>query len=100
MAKRIKIKTQEDFEVMLQERDLVISKAIVDTALKNLNNTKRYIPVLEIHVEDDGSVFDITLDRQDMVSTLEQNLEIHEYHEDYEGCAKIINAIKEIKSNG
>lgn len=97
MVKRIKVKSVEEFEEMLQEQDLKISKAIVEVALKNLKGTKRFIPVMEIHVEEDESIFDITLDRQDMFSTLQQNLEIHERNEDYEGCARIANALKELQ---
>jgi DNA-directed RNA polymerase len=97
MVKRIKVKSVEEFEDMLQEQDLKISKAIIEVALKNLKGKKRFIPVLEIHVEEDESIFDITLDRQDMVSTLQQNLEIHERNEDYEGCARIAKAIQELK---
>ena len=97
MAKRIKVKSVEEFEDMLQEQDLKISKAIIEVALKNLKGEKRFIPVLEVHVEEDESIFDITLDRQNMVSTLQQNLEIHERNEDYEGCARISKAIQELK---
>jgi protein-arginine kinase activator protein McsA len=42
---------------------------------------------------------DITLNRKDMIQTLKQNLEIHELHEEYEGCARIAAAIKSIESN-
>ena len=97
MVKRIKVKSVEEFEDMLQEQDLKISKAIIEVALKNLKGDKRFIPVLEVHVEEDESIFDITLDRRDMVSTLQQNLEIHERNEDYEGCARIAKAIQELK---
>ena len=97
MVKRIKVKNVEEFEDMLQEQDLKISKAIIEVALKNLKGKKRFIPVLEVHVEEDESIFDITLDRQNMVSTLQQNLEIHERNEDYEGCARISKAIQELK---
>ena len=97
MVKRIKVKSVEEFEDMLQEQDLKISKAIIEVALKNLKGEKRFIPILEVHVEEDESIFDITLDRQNMVSTLQQNLEIHERNEDYEGCARISKAIQELK---
>lgn len=97
MIKRIKVKSVEEFEDMMQEQDLKISKAIVEVALKNLKGKKRFIPVLEVHVEEDESIFDITLDRQNMLSTLRQNLEIHERNEDYEGCARIAKAIQELK---
>ena len=46
MIKRIKVKSIEEFEEMLQEQDLKISKAIVEVALKNLKCTKRFIPVM------------------------------------------------------
>ena len=97
MVKRIKVKSVEEFEDMLQEQDLKISKAIVEVALKNLKGDKRFIPVMEIHVEEDESIFDITLDRQNLLSTLQQNLEIHERNEDYEGCARIAKAIQELE---
>jgi DNA-directed RNA polymerase len=97
MVKRIKVKSVEEFEDMLQEQDLKISKAIIEVALKNLKGDKRFIPVLEVHIEEDESIFDITLDRQNMLSTLQQNLEIHERNEDYEGCARIAKAIQELK---
>jgi DNA-directed RNA polymerase len=97
MVKRIKVKSVEEFEDMLQEQDLKISKAIIEVALKNLKGEKRFIPVLEVHVEEDESIFDITLDRQNMLSTLRQNLEIYERNEDYEGCARIAKAIQELK---
>ncbi len=97
MVKRIKVKSVEEFEDMLQEQDLKISKAIIEVALKNLKGKKRFIPVLEVHVEEDDTIFDITLDRQNLLSTLQQNLEIHERNEDYEGCARIAKAIQELK---
>ena len=97
MVKRIKVKNVEEFEDMLQEQDLKISKAIIEVALKNLKGDKRFIPILEVHVEEDESIFDITLDRQNMLSTLQQNLEIHERNEDYEGCARIAKAIQELE---
>ena len=97
MTKRIKVKSVEEFEDMLQEQDLKISKAIIEVALKNLKGDKRFIPILEVHVEEDESIFDITLDRKNMLSTLRQNLEIHERNEDYEGCARIAKAIQELK---
>jgi len=45
MVKRIKVKDQEEFELMLQNKDIKISKAIVSTAIKNLHSKKRFIPV-------------------------------------------------------
>ncbi len=97
MVKRIKVKNVEDFESLLQNKDIKISKAIASTAIKNLHSKKRFIPVLEVHLEESGDIFDITLDKKDILQTLKQNLEIHEYHEEYEGCALIASAIKEVE---
>jgi hypothetical protein len=99
MAKRIKVKNLEEFEDLLAQKDIKISKAIVEIALKNLNNKKRFVPILEVYLEEEGDIFDITLDRRDMLITLKQNLQIHELHEDYEGCARISAAIKSLESN-
>jgi hypothetical protein len=96
MAKQIKVETHEDFEIMMVEQDLEISRAIVEVALKNLKGKKRFIPILEVYVEEDETIYDITLDRLNILDTLEQNLEIHERNEDYEGCARIAKAIKEL----
>ena len=67
MVKRIKVKDQEEFELMLQNKDIKISKAIVSTAIKNLHSNKRFIPVLEGHLEDLGDICDITLDKKDIL---------------------------------
>jgi hypothetical protein len=98
MVPLIKVQTIEEFESILLQKDFRISEAIVTQALKHLNSGKRFIPVLEVEVIDDGEIFDITLDRVNMVETLKQNLEIFEANEAYEGCVKIINAIKELET--
>lgn len=98
MVKKVVVKNQEEFEEMLLNKDIKISKAIVETALANLNSKKRFIPILEVHIKEEGNIFDITLDRNDIIQTLKQNLEIHELHEEYEGCARIALAIKSLES--
>ena len=42
-------------------------------------------------------MYDITIDRQEFITTLEQNLPVYEKYELYEGCAEIVNAIKVLK---
>jgi len=98
MVKRIIVKSVEEFEEMLQKKDIKISKAIVEVALQNIKSKKRFIPILEVHIQDEESIFDITLDRNNLVETLKQNLEIFEIHEEYEGCARIASAIKSLES--
>jgi hypothetical protein len=42
-------------------------------------------------------MYDITIDRQEFVSTLEHNLPILEKNEEYETCAEVVKAIKFLK---
>jgi hypothetical protein len=98
MATEISVFDSDEFEKMVAKRDLRISKALVETILKNLNGRKRYIHALSVLVENEEAIYDVTVDRQDFVETLESNLSIYEENELYEGCAEIVNAIKFLKT--
>jgi hypothetical protein len=97
MAAEISVFDSEEFEGMIEKRDLRISKALVETILKNLKGRKRHIHALSVVIEQEQTIYDITVDREDFVVTLENNLPIYEEHELYEGCAKIVDAIKFLK---
>ncbi len=98
MATEISVFDSDEFEKMVVKRDLRISKALVETILKNLNGRKRYIHALSVLVENEEAIYDVTVDRQDFVETLESNLSIYEENELYEGCAEIVKAIKFLKT--
>jgi len=97
MATEISVFDSDEFERMVANRDLRISKALVETILKNLNGRKRHLHALSILVEQEQTIYDITVDRQDFVVTLEQNIPILQDNEDYETCAEIVKAIKFLK---
>jgi len=97
MATEISVFDSEEFEKMVANRDLRISKALVETILKNLNGRKRHLHALSILVEQEQTIYDITVDRQDFVTTLEHNLSILQDNEDYETCAEIVKAIRLLK---
>ena len=63
--------------------------------LKKSNNEKKSIN--SIFVENEEVIYDVTVDRQDFITTLENNLQIYENNELYEGCAKIVKAIQFLK---
>ena len=98
MAIEISVFDSEEFEKMVAQRDLRISKALVETILKNLTGRKRYLHALSILVENEETIYDVTVDRQDFIETLESNLSIYEDNELYEGCAEIVKAIKFLKT--
>jgi hypothetical protein len=97
MATEISVFDTDEFEELVAQRDLRISKALVETILNNLKGRKRHLHALSVLIEQDQTIYDITIDRQEFVHTLEQNLSIYEKHELYEGCQQIVDAIKFLK---
>ena len=97
MATEISVFDSDEFEELVAQRDLRISKALVETILKNLKGRKRHLHALSVLIEQDQTIYDITIDTQEFVHTLEQNLPIYEKHELYEGCAEIVKAITFLK---
>jgi hypothetical protein len=97
MATEISVFDSDEFEKLVENRDLRISKALVETILKNLKSRKRYFHALSILVEQEQTIYDITVDKQDFVITLEQNLTVFEENEMYEECAEMVKAIKFLK---
>jgi hypothetical protein len=93
MATEISVFDSEEFEELVAQRDLRISKALVETILGNLKGRKRHLHALSVLIEQDQTIYDITIDRQEFVKTLENNLPVYEKHELYEGCAEIVKAI-------
>jgi hypothetical protein len=98
MVDKIKVKNTEAFEQLIKEKDLGVSKGIVKGILENLVGKRKHVPVLEVYLEDEGTIVDITCNRKDFIATLEENLKIHEYHEKYEACAGIGKAINFLKN--
>ena len=97
MTKKLYFDTEEEFELSMENKNLEISNAIVEVALDNLTTKRRYIPCLEIHILEEEKIYDVTLDRKDIIETLESNLIIQEYYENYETCFFIKEANLNIK---
>ena len=90
--------TEEELQEIFNGNSKKLHNLIVDTALLNLKNRKKTIPVVSIHTKDDDIIYDIMIDRPDMIDTLEQNLITMEEFEDYERCQKIVSALDYLKS--
>ena len=97
MATEISVFDSDEFEQLVANRDLRISKALVETILKNIKGRKRHIHALSVLVEQEQTIYDITVDRQDFIITLEQSLIIFEENEEYETCAEMVKAIHFLK---
>ena len=97
MAAEINVFNSNEFEDLVTQRDLRISKALVETILKNLKGRKRHLHALTVLIEQEQTIYDITIDRKEFIPTLEQNLPIYEKNELYECCAEIVKAIEFLK---
>jgi hypothetical protein len=89
--------TTNEMETIFTEGNKSLSDLIVDVALENLNTTSEIIPVVSITTQDTELVYDVMIDRVDMIETLEQNLDVMEDYEDYERCQQITDAIHYLK---
>ena len=97
MAKTIKVKDSEEFTQLLEDKDIRVSRAIVEGILENLVGKRKNIHVLEVYLKNEDSIVDITVHREDFIQTLEENLKTFIYHEEYEACSGIQKAINYLK---
>ena len=88
------VNNSEEFEEMVEQGDIRVAQALVETVLKNLKGRKRHIPAMSIFLKDEQLMLDVTVDRNDFAYVLQTNLPKYEAHELYEKCAEIVNAIK------
>jgi hypothetical protein len=97
MIYKLKLNNVEQFNNLVAEKNLELSKAIVKIITENINTIDEIVPAAEVYIEEDAEVIILSINREDFESTLELNLKIHEYHEDFEGCAGIQQLIAKLK---
>jgi nitrate reductase NapAB chaperone NapD len=97
MIYKLHLDNVEQFNNLIAEKDIELSKAIVKTISENINTIDESIPAVEVYIEDEGEVIILSINREDFEDTLESNLQIHEYHEDFEACVEIQNLIERLK---
>ena len=61
MATEFEVETTEEFESMLQTKDIRISEALVNTILNNLKGKKRHIHALSVVCKEEDAIYDITV---------------------------------------
>lgn len=98
MIAEITVNNNEEFQILINNKDFRISKAIVEGILKNINTKKKNIKVLVIKCIEEQEIIDITLDRKDFLNTLEKNIVHYIAEEKYEECQIIASAINNLKS--
>jgi hypothetical protein len=91
------VNNSEEFESMIEQGDIRVAQALVETILKNLKGRKRHIPAMSIFLKEEELILDVTVDREDFAYVLETNLPKYEAHELYEKCAEIVKALEFLK---
>lgn len=98
MATEISVFDTEEFEKLIAEKDIRIANALVDTVLDNLKGKKKHHHALSVLVVQDQTIYDITVDRAEFVTTLKRYLSLFEEKEMYERCAEIVKAVKYLEN--
>ena len=93
----INVDNTDEFQELINSKEFRIAKAIVEGILANMNTKKKHVHVLSVVCEDEEEIFDITVERKHFCETLDENLKYYVENEEYEGCQKIIEAIKLLK---
>ena len=97
-VKKITVDNYDEFLKMALNQKFTMAQNIVETVLENLNTRKKEIPVFEIEVSDEDSVYTLSVQRDEFIQILNTNLIHFENEEAYEGCQKIIEAINYLKT--
>jgi hypothetical protein len=97
MALDLILNNNDEFENLISSQDKRVSEALVGVILKNLKSKKRHLHVLSVTILEEGSIYDITIDRKDFLNTLQKQLPILEKHELYEECSKVVKALDYLK---
>jgi hypothetical protein len=98
MVAEITVNNTEEFQELVDNKDIRIAKAIVSGILENIHTKKKHVHVLSITCLEEGEIYDITVERQHFASTLEENLPYYIREEMYEDCSRIVSTINELKN--
>ena len=93
MAFEIKIQNEDEFEELVNSKDIRISDALVDTIFSNLKSKKRHHHALSVKCVETGISYDITIDKNDFAENLKEILPRYELEEKYEMCQKIKDSL-------
>jgi 6-phosphogluconolactonase/glucosamine-6-phosphate isomerase/deaminase len=97
-VKKITVDNYDEFLKMALNQKFTMAQNIVETILENINTKKKQIPVFEIEVSDEDSIYTLSVQRDEFIQILNTNLIHFENEEAYEGCQKIIEAINYLKT--
>jgi hypothetical protein len=98
MAEEIIVENFDEFEDLVSSKDLNLSDIIVNSILNNLENEEGKIHSVDLIIKDEGIVYSLEVLKENFIDTLEKNLKIQEYHEQFERCVEIQQALAKLKN--
>lgn len=98
MATRLVIPDEDTFDNLLDNGDYRLAQAIVEGILSQLPTDEENLRIVEVYVEEEDDIYDLSINKNDIIETLQDNLVWYEKEENYEGCASIVKAIENIRA--
>lgn len=98
MVSRLVIPTADTFDDMLDNGSYTLASAIVESILKQIPTDKDILHIVEVYVEEEDGIYDLSVEKDDIIETLQENLVWYEQEENYEGCATIAKAIETLRA--
>ena len=98
MVAEITVSNSEEFQELVDNKDIRIAKAIVGGILENIETKKKHVHVLSVTCLEEGEVYDITVERKHFAETLEENLPYYIREELYEDCKRIKDTVEKLKN--
>lgn len=98
MVAEITVNNSEEFQELVDNKDIRIARAIVNGILENINNKKKHVHVLSVTCLEEGEIYDITVERRHFAETLEENLPYYIREELYEDCQRIVETVNMLKN--
>jgi len=98
MTTEITVNNSNEFQELVDNKDIRIAKAIVNGILNNVNTKKKHVHVLSINCLEEGDTYEITVERRHFIETLEENLPYYIREEYYEDCQRIVETINGLKN--
>jgi len=93
-VEEFKVNTLQDFQELVDKKDMGVKKAVVNAILNNLKSRRKNIHIISVNCLKENSIFDITLQKEHFVDTLSENIKYFEEAEMYEECSKMLKAIE------
>lgn len=79
-----------------RSKDIEIARAIVDSIIKNIDTKKKHIHIISVELEEEGEIYDLTLEKKEFVDILNKNIVHFERVEDFETCILIKKTIQKL----